>query len=96
MNSNEKGIFCRDALKNLERGLTKKLISKEKSTMKKYKPNTIKFQYYCSFCFRELPDNSFRFNGIGACPPHYALAFRFVDALREHVANYFSNLGVRK
>jgi hypothetical protein len=54
------------------------------------------FQYDCSFCLRELPNGSTRFNSFGACPRCYRLAHSFVDALREYEANYFSNLGVRK
>ena len=61
-----------------------------------YTPTRNKFQYYCSFCWRTLPTGSTRFNGFGACPRCYRLAHRFVDALRGHRANYFSNLGVRK
>jgi hypothetical protein len=65
-------------------------------TMTNYKPNTINFQYKCSFCWRELPNGSTRFAGFGACPRCYWLAHRFVDILRGHRANYFNNLGVRK
>jgi len=65
-------------------------------TMDNNTPNTIKFQYQCSFCLRELPSGGHRFDGVGACPRCYWLAHHFVDALRGHRANYFSNLGVRK
>lgn len=58
--------------------------------------NQNKFQYDCSFCLRELPSGGHRFDGIGACPKCFNLAHLFVDALRGHRANYFSNLGVRK
>lgn len=71
-------------------------LSERKLTMKNNKPTRNKFQYYCSFCWRELPTGSTRFNGFGACPPCYRLAHLFVDALRGHRANYFNNLGVRK
>jgi hypothetical protein len=55
------------------------------------------FQYLCSFCWRELPDNGLRFAGFGACPPHLKLAETIVDLLRGHAANYFkSNLGGAK
>ncbi len=54
------------------------------------------FQYHCSFCWRELPNNSIRFAGFGACPACNNLAHLWVNSLREHAANYFSNLGVRK
>ncbi len=54
------------------------------------------FQYDCSFCLRELPSGGIRFAGIGACPLHFILAERLINSLREHRANYFSNLGVRK
>ncbi len=68
----------------------------EQLTMTNHKPNQHKFQYECSFCLRELPSGGHRFDGIGACPAHYALAFKLVDSLRAHRARYFSNLGVRK
>jgi hypothetical protein len=65
-------------------------------TMINNTPNQNKFQYECSFCLRELPSGGHRFNGFGACPRCYRLAHLFVDALRDHRANYFNNLGVRK
>lgn len=86
--SNEKGIFCRDAL-NLERELTNRL------TMTNHKPNQNNFQYECSFCLRELPSGGHRFDGIGACPLHFAIATKLIDGLRRHAANYF-NLEVKK
>ncbi len=55
-----------------------------------------KFQYECSFCLRELPSGGHRFDGIGACPRCFKLAHQFVDALRGHRANYYSNLGVKR
>jgi hypothetical protein len=56
-----------------------------------------KFQYKCSFCWRELPNGSTRFAGLGACPLHLILAERLVNSLRRHRANYFkSNLGGAK
>ncbi len=84
---NKKGISAKDAvIKNILDDLTMK------------NPNTSqnKFQYYCSFCWRELPNGSIRFNAFGACPCCYRLAHLFVDSLRGHRANYFNNLGVRK
>ncbi len=65
-------------------------------TMNNNTPTRNKFQYYCSFCWRTLPNGSTRFNGFGACPRCYRLAHHFVDALRGHRANYFNNLGVCK
>ncbi len=59
-------------------------------------PNQNKFQYDCSFCLCELPTGGHRFDGIGACPKHYALAFKLVNGLRTHWRNYFSNLGVKR
>jgi hypothetical protein len=50
------------------------------------------FIYQCSFCWCELPDNSVRFKGIGACFIHFALAQIFVDSLREHERNYHAKL----
>jgi hypothetical protein len=49
------------------------------------------FQYKCSFCWRELPDNGLRFAGFGVCPPHLKLAETIVDALRRHRARYFNS-----
>lgn len=64
--------------------------------MPNHKPNTIKFQYYCSFCARELHDDGSRFNGVGACPACNDLAHLWVKSLREHAANYSNNLGVKR
>lgn len=64
--------------------------------MRNNTPNQSKFQYCCSFCWRELPNGSTRFNGFGACPRCFKLAHLFVDTLRRQRANYYSNLGVRK
>ncbi len=60
--------------------------------------NTIQcaFQYSCSFCACELPIGGTRFNGVGACAACDDLAHLWVDSLRDHEANYFNNLGVRK
>lgn len=69
---------------------------KSELTMNNNTPTRNKFQYYCSFCWRTLPIGSTRFNGFGACPRCCRLAHQFVDALRGHRANYYSNLGVRK
>jgi hypothetical protein len=68
----------------------------EQLTMTNHNPNQNKFQYDCSFCLRELPSGGHRFDGFGACPRCYRLAHHFVDALRGHRANYFSNLGVKR
>ena len=58
-------------------------------TMDNHKPNTIKFQYHCSFCACELlSDDSVRFNGVGACPACNELAYFWVDSLRYYKANY--------
>jgi len=69
-------------------------------TMNNHKPNTIKFQYHCSFCACELSNDSVRFNGVGACPSCDDLAHLWVMSLRQYAANYLSfqndNLGVRK
>ena len=54
------------------------------------------FQYHCSFCACELHDGGLRFGGVGACPSCDDLAHLWVNSLREHAANYFNNLGVRK
>jgi hypothetical protein len=52
------------------------------------KPSQINRQYLCSFCWRELPDNSIRFNGIGACPVHFKLARYLIDGLRRNKREY--------
>ena len=88
--SNEKGISAKDALNNLERGLTNDL------TMDNNTPIQNKFQYHCSFCALELPSDGLRFNGVGACPACDDLAHLWVDSLREHAANYSNNLGVKR
>ena len=94
---NEKGIFCRDALNNLERGLTMKINSKGESiSMNNNTPTRNKFQYHCSFCACELLDDGLRYKGVGACPSCDDLAHLWVKSLRQYAANYFNNLGVRK
>ncbi len=65
-------------------------------TTTNHKPNTIIFQYHCSFCARELSKDGLRFNGVGACSACDDLAHLWVNSLREHAANYSNNLGVRK
>ncbi len=65
-------------------------------TMPNHKPYQNKFQYHCSFCACELPDDGARFNGIGACPSCDDLAHLWVNSLRRHRLNYFHNLGVKK
>lgn len=66
---------------------------KHKLTMENLTTTENRFQYKCSFCWRELPNNSIRFKGVGAYPLHFAIAQKLIDDLREHRANYFSNLG---
>lgn len=56
----------------------------------------IERQYFCSFCWRELPNNSIRFDGIGACPLHFALCNKLIDGLREQRRNYAKQFGGRK
>jgi putative DNA primase/helicase len=41
-------------------------------------------------------DYGLRFNGFGACPACDDLAHLWVKSLREHKANYFNNLGVKR
>lgn len=65
-------------------------------TMNQFNTNQNTIQYLCSFCWRELPTGSTRFNGIGTCPRCYRLAHHLVNGLRTHRQNYFSNLGVSK
>jgi hypothetical protein len=59
-------------------------------------PKSRDFQYLCSFCWRELPDNGLRFAGFGVCAPHLKLAETIVDALRRHAANYANSFGGKK
>ncbi len=65
-------------------------------TMTNNKLTRNNFQYHCSFCACELADDGLRFNGVGVCPACDDLAHLWVKSLREHAANYFNNLGVRK
>ncbi len=65
-------------------------------TMTNNTTNPNNFQYHCSFCACELPDDGARFNGIGACPACDDLARLWVNSLREHAANYSNNLGVKR
>ena len=66
------------------------------STMAKVSKNQNNFQYECSFCLCELPNDGLRFDGIGACPLHFSLAERLINGLRKHRVNYFLNLGVKR
>lgn len=52
------------------------------------KPSRFPRQYFCSFCWRELPNNSIRFNGIGACPKCFELSHLLVDGLRTQEREY--------
>jgi hypothetical protein len=83
--SNEKGISAKDASNT---DLTKR-------TMKNLTTTQYRFQYHCSFCACELPDDGARFNGIGACPSCDDLAQLWVNSLREHATNYSNSLGVK-
>ncbi len=60
------------------------------------KSKHISRQYLCSFCWRELPNNSVRFKGIGACPKCFKLSHLFVDSLRAHQREYSKRLEVKK
>jgi hypothetical protein len=51
-------------------------------------PNGRGFQARCSFCWRELPDGGIRFDGIGACPIHFAIAKCLIEGLRRHRREY--------
>jgi hypothetical protein len=89
MKANEKAIISAK-----DYGSNKNLTSD--LTMRHSNNNQNIFQYKCSFCWRELPNNSIRFKGIGACPLHFEIARKLIEGLREHAANYRRNLGVRK
>jgi hypothetical protein len=69
---------------------------KHQSTMKNLTTTQYRFQYHCSFCACELADDGLRFNGVGACPSCDDLAHLWVNSLRDHAANYFYDLGVKK
>ncbi len=88
MKSEKAIIFCGDYGSNTD--------LENQSTMNQFNTNQNTIQYHCSFCACELVINSVRFNGVGACPACNDLAHLWVDSLREHAANYFNNLGVRK
>jgi hypothetical protein len=53
-------------------------------------------QYFCSFCWRELPNNSIRFNDIGACPKCFKLSHLFVDSLRQQRRKYSKRFEVKR
>lgn len=61
-----------------------------------FKPIQFKRQYLCSFCWRTLPNNSLRFNGIGACPVCFKLSHLFVDSLRLNEREYEERFGGQK
>ncbi len=94
MHKNEKAEALESNGSNTRTGNQRKINSQENQLMNNSNTNQKFFQYYCSFCWRELPNGSTRFNGIGACPVCFNLAHVFVDALRGHRAHYFNNLGV--
>jgi len=53
-------------------------------------------QYFCSFCRRNLPDNSILFKGIGACPKCFKLSHKFVHSLRRNEREYARRFGGEK
>ena len=61
-----------------------------------FKPSLFPRQYLCSFCWRNLPNNSVRFNGIGACPKCFRLSHRFVDSLRRNEREYSKRFEVKR
>ncbi len=61
-----------------------------------FKPSRFPRQYPCSFCWRELPNNSVRFNGIGACPNCFKLSHLFVDSLHRHRREYSKRFEVKR
>ena len=63
-------------------GLTKSFDKRD------FKPFCFPRQYFCSFCWRSLPDNSIRFGGIGACPVHFKLAETLINGLRRNEREY--------
>ena len=60
------------------------------------KPSLFPRQYLCSFCWRELPNNSVRFNGIGACPSCFRLSHLLVDSLRRYRHEYSKRFEVKR
>ncbi len=70
---------------------TAQILTDNGLTMNEFTLNKNKFQYHCSFCACELSNDSVRFGGVGACPACDDLAHFWVDSLRDHAANYFSN-----
>ncbi len=65
-------------------------------TQDDFKPSCFPRQYLCSFCWRELPNNSIRFNGTGACPKCFKLAHKLVDGLRRHRREYLKRFEVKR
>ena len=63
-----------------------------------YKPSRFlrQYLYFCSFCWRELSNNSVRFNGIGACPVCLKLSHLFVDSLRQYRREYSKRFEVKR
>jgi hypothetical protein len=70
--------------------------SKPQTGQKNYNIKPREFQYFCSFCWRDLTDGGLRFAGFGVCPPHLKLAETIVDLLRGHAANYSNGFGGMK
>jgi hypothetical protein len=61
-----------------------------------FKPFPICRQYLCSFCWRELPNNAYRFSGIGACSTCFQLSHLFVDSLQRDQREYSKRFEVKK
>jgi hypothetical protein len=61
--------------------------------MNNHKPKINKVQYDCNFCQRKLTRGGHRFDALVRVGAATGWLYQFVDALRRHRANYFSNLG---
>ena len=65
-------------------------------TITEFTTNSAKFQYNCSFCHRQLGNNSVIFGGIGACPKCFRLSHLFVNRLRRYRREYSKRFEVKR
>ncbi len=65
-------------------------------TITEFTTNSAKFQYNCSFCHRQLGNNSVIFSGISACKKCYTLSHLLVNNLRRHWRQYSKRFEVKR
>ncbi|MGI8555496.1 MAG: hypothetical protein ACR2LT_03965, partial [Pyrinomonadaceae bacterium] len=82
---NEKAVAETTAQTRTDKQLTNQQINSkgESISMNTIPQNKLQFQYHCSFCACELPDDGLRFSGVEACPACDDLAHFWVDSLRD-------------